>query len=605
VPTNYPNGNNSALGPAGADDFRVTTNPAGTSLSQSGPGSDGRNHAQSHEDMGDAIQALQEHASVKTHDHSGDNTDRTKGGKLAWANTHQTAAAPTTLTAAQALADTDDSALAIHHTLATSLPTSGTAGQFQAAPGHHTHSYPTLIDTPLRYCTSDSRPSGVPLGTMIYETDKNRMRVWGQFNAANTANTGIDGTDSFNRVGVGNLGTTLWRQVYTPGSFGVMATPDGNHASWTDNGNDPARCIATRISAADAITETDDQIITWLVGGTGVESYLPFSGGTAASNDMYFRMSNDGTSTVAPSSYLRLTFTYDEWGRGLATLYGTQTGPAGEQRIGSLTGPVNLTNLYWVAEMVGDTLSLYYGNNLEGSLVEAGKIKDTYGVSRRCSASHTTSAAHTASCVKYRGWGIGMVAGNRAGLDTLFGQVTPAEISLVNIRDAVYYTGQARWQLLPVANMPIVRLLQTQPQTITANGSLIQWTEKLEDSFDFYSTASTNSLTIKEPGLYSLNVGIQWNVQGVPELGTAIACVNGRETALLNTAYQKVGTPSLPAGSPTFSQTLALSGKVRLAVNDVLSIKVRHTAPSLLQILSYFDQSSKISSRLDLLYVAP
>ena len=316
VATNYPNGDDSTLGSEpGYDSFKVTTDPAGTSLSQSGKNSDGRNHAQSHEDMGDAIEALQHYAALRSHDHSGDANDRAKGGKLVWSNTHQAAAAPTTITAAQELADTDDSALAIHHTLATHLPTvTSTTGRYQAAAGNHTHPYSDLVNTPLRFCTSDNLPVGVPDGTMVYETNTNRMRVWGKFNNANTANTGINATDTFDRTNASGMnptsGTALWRQVYTPGSYGVMNT-DGNHLQWTDSGGDPARCIATRINDA-ATTATDDQIITWKVGGTGIESYLPFSGGTTASNDMYFRMSSDGTPTTAPSSYLRLSFTYDE-----------------------------------------------------------------------------------------------------------------------------------------------------------------------------------------------------------------------------------------------------------------------------------------------------
>jgi hypothetical protein len=178
VPTNYPNGNDPALGPEGSDDFQVTTNPANTPLSQ--PGENGnRHHTKSHIDMGDAIEALQANAALKTHDHSGLTTnpaDRAKGYRLSWANTHQTAAAPTTLAAAQALADTDDSALAIHHTLATNLPTSGTTGQFQAAQGNHTHDYDTLTNSLFRRGPANPKPSGVPAGTLFYETDTGCVR---------------------------------------------------------------------------------------------------------------------------------------------------------------------------------------------------------------------------------------------------------------------------------------------------------------------------------------------------------------------------------------------------------------------------------------------
>jgi hypothetical protein len=152
VPTNYP---------SGSDDFHVTTDPANTSLSQGGQNSDGRNHVQAHTDLGDAIEALQEHAALKTHDHSGSTSsaaDRASGYKLRQANTHENA-------------DTNSSVSALHHTLTTVLPTNGTVDQYKAAPGNHTHDYATLNSTPIRTCTSTTRPTGAPAGTMIVETD--------------------------------------------------------------------------------------------------------------------------------------------------------------------------------------------------------------------------------------------------------------------------------------------------------------------------------------------------------------------------------------------------------------------------------------------------
>lgn len=155
MPTNYPYGNNPALGARpGYDDFQVTSDPSNTPLSQAGQNGN-RTHVQSHTDMGDAIEALEENASLKTHDHSGDSGDRARGARLAQANTHQNA-------------DTDASATAIHHTLGT--------GANQAAPGNHVHDYDTLVNIPLRRAVSTSLPSGVPAGTLVYETDTGCVR---------------------------------------------------------------------------------------------------------------------------------------------------------------------------------------------------------------------------------------------------------------------------------------------------------------------------------------------------------------------------------------------------------------------------------------------
>lgn len=145
----------------GVDDFHVTSDPNTTSLSQPGQNSDGRNHVQAHEDLGNAVENLQTYASIRTHDHSGSAdtlTGRTKGTKLAQANTHESV-------------DTDASTSAIHHTLTTSLPTNGTTDQYKAAPGNHTHEHATLKNAPIWTCTSTTRPSGASIGTLIVETD--------------------------------------------------------------------------------------------------------------------------------------------------------------------------------------------------------------------------------------------------------------------------------------------------------------------------------------------------------------------------------------------------------------------------------------------------
>lgn len=144
--------------PSGSDDFEVTTDPGNTALSQRGTNGN-RNHVESHTDLGDAIEALQLHAALKTHDHSGtvgSGADRAKGYKLNQDNTHENA-------------DTNASASAIHHTLGT--------GQFQAAAGNHTHDYAALTGTPWIRCLSSARPSGVAEGTVIYETDTKRVRI--------------------------------------------------------------------------------------------------------------------------------------------------------------------------------------------------------------------------------------------------------------------------------------------------------------------------------------------------------------------------------------------------------------------------------------------
>ena len=148
MPTNYPDG---------LDNFTEPSDPENTPLSSAGSGT--RNHTESHVDMGDAIEALQRHASKTTHKHTG--TDDSE--KLDQANTHEDA-------------DTDSGPSAIHHTLG--------RGANQAAPGNHTHDYENpgdILNVPMLICTTTTRPQDPYPGLVIYERDTNTMRAWGTF----------------------------------------------------------------------------------------------------------------------------------------------------------------------------------------------------------------------------------------------------------------------------------------------------------------------------------------------------------------------------------------------------------------------------------------
>lgn len=102
------------LYPGGDDTFNPPSDPAATPLSS--PGDGPRSHTQEHRDLGDAVEAIQKNAALRTHDHSGSGARSTP--KLIQANTHEGA-------------DTDSSHNALHHTLG--------RGSNQAAPGDHTH----------------------------------------------------------------------------------------------------------------------------------------------------------------------------------------------------------------------------------------------------------------------------------------------------------------------------------------------------------------------------------------------------------------------------------------------------------------------------------
>lgn len=101
--------------PGSYDNFSAPTSPATTPLGSQGDSQ--RNHAQSHEDLGNAIEQIEKNLALKAHDHSG--TDPLNPtSKLKQVNTHE-------------LADTDKARTSLHHTLG--------FGANQAAPGNHTH----------------------------------------------------------------------------------------------------------------------------------------------------------------------------------------------------------------------------------------------------------------------------------------------------------------------------------------------------------------------------------------------------------------------------------------------------------------------------------
>ena len=145
--TNYPDS---------PDIFLEPTLPDETPLSASGPGGT-RNHTEHHRDLGDAIEAIEVTASVKTHDHSG--TDSIfHGPKLSQANTHQDP-------------DTDSSAAALHHTLGVE------AGQ--AAAGNHGYLASSSFQPGHHYiiCTSSTHEISYE-GLLAFETDTRRLMLF-------------------------------------------------------------------------------------------------------------------------------------------------------------------------------------------------------------------------------------------------------------------------------------------------------------------------------------------------------------------------------------------------------------------------------------------
>lgn len=538
MPSNYPDV---------LDVFTEPGLPEETPLSQAGTGS--RNHPEHHRDLGDAMEKVQIHAAVKTHDHSGDAGDRTKGSKLKQVNTHEEA-------------DTDSAPSALHHTLG--------SGANQAAPGNHNHDYNALQNIPFAICTSTTRPVSPTVGMLIYETDSGAFRQFAQY-LDNQTVPGLNSLDDLERTNANDLGSTLWEMTYilndatvTDNMHGKWAIPNGHDASWIDFTNDTCRVLCRRINPSDMFTETDDQVIRWKTGSTVIENNL---GLAQASNDAYFRLSADR------SQYVRVAVQF-----GRIDVRYTTTGFANEKSLGVLTNvDTNDPSVEWWGRINDRTVYIYRNGELIGSVVDRQQV----------------SAKGPAN----RGWGAGAGAGSR-----VLGQTTPSSVQWYRIQDDTVYQSVMRWTILPIAKVPLVRLRQSSNQQLLQAGSIIEWSEELEDPFGYFSLSQKTDIVIKEPGLYDVETAIQWGPSNVPDQAHAVLCINGVETTYRNSAFMRGNT-----FKPGFSQSLPLAGSVRFNANDVLTVKVRYVAPGGLLglIFSFFDGPSKINSRIDVKYRQP
>lgn len=519
--------------PGGMDDFGVPTNPEGTPLSEAGV--DGRDHTELHADTGAAIEKLEQYAAQRTHDHSGDATNTTKGPKLTQANTHESA-------------DTDASALAIHHTLG--------LGANQAARGDHSHDYrsDSITFKPYEICTSTSRPANPFLGKMIYEVDTNRVRAWSHFQGAQVAVQGLYSTDSFTTptpAGGTTIGGQNWESTYLPypgdSGHGYMYSykgSSGGDIAWSNGGNTYNRCIARRVNPADMHTQSNDQVIIFETNSMVAQWNNP-SPNNPASNDAYFRMSDDG------QTYVRAAMTWWKGATGSIMLTYTTSGPGGEQLLGQLAAQTATPDIDWHLRLVGNKLTVYMGVEYVGEIV------DPLGV---------TLTGH-------KGWGIGMQAGDPYLIWWYWGwtQALPNELSSVTIADATYFTNDPQWQLLPVGEVPHVGLGCTYPQSIDPTGSLIEWGEAREDNWGWWNPDHPQYITVTESGIYHVHASVAWSPHLYGDHAGTIIVVNDLPT--VHSHWEFVRGYQYTAGFP---QTVDVTCYMRLAAGDRVAVAAAH-----------------------------
>lgn len=150
--------------PGSDDSFTEPAAPSSTPLDDDG--GSGRIMVDNHEDLGDAIMAMQAQATLLTHTHSGSGRN---GSKLTQARTHETP-------------DTDSGSSSLHHTIGT--------GANQGAAGNHTHSVTTVWPVGAVFITEvagnpASAPHSLP-GTWTQITGQFIVAAGSTFTAGST-----------------------------------------------------------------------------------------------------------------------------------------------------------------------------------------------------------------------------------------------------------------------------------------------------------------------------------------------------------------------------------------------------------------------------------
>lgn len=178
------------------------------------------------------------------------------------------------------------------------------------------------------------------------------------------------------------------------------------------------------------------------------------------------------------------------------------------------------------------------------------------------------------------------------------------ETDTYRLRVWAQYLGETvpSWHYL-LGPLPNVRLRQGTAQKLVHYGSVLEWREEIEDTYNsFDASASPTNITIRESGLYQVECALQWDPSYVPDTAHAVFCLNGVETTVRQSQYLRGN-----AFQPGFSQTLTVVGKLRMVTNDIVTVKASYTAPSnLLELIfSFFDAPTKVNSRLDIAYLGP
>lgn len=330
-------------------------------------------------------------------------------------------------------------------------------------------------------------------------------------------NSGLSASDDFERTSSTNLGgNPPWRQTYSGAGAHVLATPGGHEAALIKSGTTYRRCIAQNTDPDTAVTLTDYQVVTKVIGNS-VISYAWFAE-SDAHDDLYARMNAAGT------HYVRLRIR-----SSVADLWYAAGG-----------AEVQLGSSFPAPQSVGATFSLIAGTNAgirRFQVVKNGSVIFDYN-----DAGNVTSVG-----ASFRGWGFGM----GASADT------PSSITRVTVADnaPVAVTGTT------------MRVSRAATSAIVKGPGSAALPNATFDTVDYITpdlawNAATSTLTVTKSGTYLFSLRVSSSsVIGFSESWAPLLYVGG---VLKAAGGQRTGNSANGFGVPALPQDLSAGGDAML-----------------------------------------
>ena len=207
---------------------------------------------------------------------------------------------------------------------------------------------------------------------------------------------------------------------------------------------------------------------------------------------------------------------------------------------------------------------------------------------------------HQASEILNLGWRLA-TSTTRPSAPALGTTIFETDTSQVRCWTKLPWETSARWVLLPLGAIPVVRLLQGTRQRIPGQGAALEFRTEEEDTFGNFDTGnSLSDVVISEPGLYEISCSVSWDPSELfgdhAQVGLVI---NGELTKRIASEFIRGNF-----FTPGFSQVVDLPAvNIRLKAGDTVSIRVWHNgAFSQWTFINTSKTYQRRDTRLDVIY---